>query len=119
MDEQQARQLAVHWIESWNSHNLDRIMEHYSDDVVLTSPVAARILNDPNGAVRGKPALRAYFAKGLAFYPDLNFDLLDTLWGLHSLVLYYKNQNGARTAEFMEIVENGKVSRVVANYSGQ
>jgi len=107
-----------HWIESWNSHDLDRIMEHYSDDVVLTSPVAARILNDPNGAVHGKAALRAYFAKGLAFYPDLTFHLLDTLWGLHSLVLYYTNQNGGKTAEFMEIGEDGKVSRVVANYSG-
>jgi hypothetical protein len=118
MDEQQAKKLAPHWIESWNSHDLDRIMEHYSDDVVLISPVAARILNDPTGAVRGKPALRAYFAKGLAFYPDLKFHLLDTLWGLHSLVLCYKNQNNARTAEFMEIGDDGKVSRVVANYSG-
>jgi hypothetical protein len=118
MDERQAKQLAAHWIESWNSHDLDSIMEHYSDDIVLTSPVAARILNDPDGAVRGKPALRSYFAKGLAFYPDLKFHLLDTLWGLHSLVLYYRNQNGARTAEFMEIGEDGKVSRVVANYAG-
>ena len=118
MDEQQAKQLAAHWIESWNSHDLDHIMEHYSDDVVLTSPVAARILNDPNGAVRGKAALRSYFAKGLAFYPDLKFHLLDTLWGLRSIVLYYRNQNGARVAEFMEIGENGKVSRVVASYSG-
>jgi hypothetical protein len=118
MDEQQAKQLATHWIESWNSLDLDRIMEHYSDDVVLTSPVAARILNHPDGGVRGKPALRGYFAKALALYPDLKFHLLDTLWGLHSLVLYYRNQNGARTAEFMEIGENGKVTRVIANYAG-
>jgi hypothetical protein len=118
MDERQAKQLAAHWIESWNSHDLDSILEHYSDDVVLTSSVAARILSDPDGAVRGKPALRVYFAKGLAFYPDLKFHLIDTLWGLHSLVLYYRNQNGARTAEFMEIGEDGKVSRVVANYAG-
>lgn len=119
MDEQQATKLATRWIGYWNSHDLDRIMEHYDDDVILTSPVAARILNAPDGVVRGKPALRAYFAKGLAFYPDLKFDLLDTLWGLHSLVLYYRNQNGARVAEFMEIGDDGKVIRVVANYSGQ
>ncbi len=108
-----------HWIESWNSHDLDSIMEHYSDDIVLISPAAARILNDPNGMVRGKTALRSYFAKGLAFYPDLQFHLLDTLRGLRSLVVYYKNQNGGRTAEFMEMGEDGKVTRVVANYSGR
>ena len=106
------------WIESWNSHDLDRIMEHYTDDVILTSPVAARLLNDPDGTVRGKPALRAYFAKGLAFYPDLKFHLLDTLRGIRSVVLFYENQNDARTAEYMEIGEDGKVTRVVANYSG-
>ena len=57
-------------------------MEHYDDAVILTSPVAARLLNDPSGAVTGKAALRAYFAKGLAFYPDLNFELIDTLSGM-------------------------------------
>ncbi len=118
MDERQATKLVTHWIDSWNSHDLDSIMEHYSDEVVLISPVAARILNDPDGAVRGKPALRAYFSKGLTFYPDLKFQLLDTLWGLRSIVLYYQNQNNARTAEFMEIGEDGKVLRVVANYAG-
>jgi hypothetical protein len=118
MDEQQATKLASHWIESWNSHDLDRIMEHYSDDVTLTSPVAARLLSDPAGTVRGKTALRAYFAKGLAAYPNLKFELHDTLFGLHSVVLYYRNQNGARTGELMELGADGKVVRVIANYAG-
>lgn len=117
MNQQQATDLAAHWIAAWNSHDLDRIMEHYDDAVILSSPAAARILNDPEGKVRGKPALRAYFAKGLAFYPELKFDLLDVLPGLDSVVLYYRNQNGGRTAEYMEIGENGKVLRVVASYS--
>lgn len=118
MDERQARQLAAQWIQSWNNHDLDSIMEHYSDGIILTSPVAARILNDPDGTVRGKPALRSYFAKGLAFYPDLKFDPIDTFWGLNSIVIHYRNQNGAGVAEFMEIGADGKVSRVVANYAG-
>jgi len=118
MEEGQARELAAHWIAAWNRHDLDRIMEHYSDAIELTSPVAARLLNDPTGTVSGKPALRAYFARGLAFYPDLKFELLDTMWGLGSLVLYYRNQNGTKTGEFMEVGADGKVTRVVANYAG-
>jgi hypothetical protein len=39
------------------------------------------------------------------------------LCGLNSVVLYYKNQKGTRTAEFMELSVAGKVARVVANYS--
>jgi hypothetical protein len=34
-------------------------------------------------------------------------------------VLYYKNQVGTTTAEFMEFSEFGKVIRVVANYKAE
>jgi hypothetical protein len=37
--------------------------------------------------------------------------------GLASIVLLYKNQKGTMTAEFMEFGKNGKIIRVVANYS--
>jgi SnoaL-like domain len=117
LTERQARQFADHWIDAWNSRNLAKILSHYDDKVVLTSPVAARILNDPSGSVRGKPALSEYFTRGLAAYPQLSFQLLDVLSGLSSIVLYYINQNGGKTAEFMELNEHQKVIRVVANYS--
>lgn len=117
LTEPQARQFADHWIRSWNSHDLDAIMSHYTPDVVLVSPAAARLLNDPSGTVTGKEALRAYFQRGLQAFPDLSFDLIDVMWGLQSVVLYYVNQRGSRTAEFMEFDANSKVIRVVANYS--
>lgn len=112
------RHFAADWINSWNAHDLDRIMAHYADEVVLVSPVASRILNDPTGTVRGRDALRSYFQRGLAVYPDLRFTLHDTLWGLSSLVLYYTNQKSSKTAEFMELNDHGLVVRVVANYNG-
>jgi hypothetical protein len=118
MTKEQAQELAKHWVAAWNAHDLDKIMSHYEDDAVLTSPVAAKILNDPSGTVRGKDALRAYFKKGLEVYPDLSFRLIDLMWGLNSVVLYYVNQKGTKTGEFMEIGRTGKVSRVVANYNG-
>ena len=118
LEESQARELAEHWVRAWNSHDLDRIMAHYADDVVLISPVAARILGDPSGRVSGKPALRAYFERALGAYPNLKFELVDLMWGLQSVVLYYVNQKGSKTGEYMEIDPTGKVSKVVANYSG-
>ena len=112
-----AKEFAADWIAAWNSHNLDTILSHYSPDVVLTSPVAAKILNDPSGTVRGKAALRNYFKLGLEAYPNLSFDLQDVMQGLSSAVLCYVNQKSTKTAEFMEFDEHGKVIRVVANYS--
>jgi hypothetical protein len=112
-----AEDFARHWIAAWNSHDLDAIMSHYSPDVVLTSPVAATLLIDPSGTVKGHSALRIYFQRGLEAYPNLQFELLDVMRGFSSIVLCYINQKGTKTAEFMELGENGKIVRVVANYS--
>ena len=115
--EDQAREFANHWIQAWNSHDLDTILSHYAQGVVLTSPVAARLLNNPSGTIEGKDGLCAYFERGLKAYPQLTFELLDVLCGLSSVVLYYVNQVGSRTGEYMELDGNQKVVRVVANYS--
>jgi hypothetical protein len=110
-------EFASRWIAAWNSHNLDAILSHYREDVLLTSPVAAKLLGNASGTVSGKSALRDYFARGLEAYPDLHFELLDVMCGLSSIVLCYINQKGTKTAEFMELDSDGKVMRVVANYS--
>lgn len=118
LTETEARQFAHHWVSAWNSHDLDAIMSHYAPEIVLTSPAAARLLNDTSGTVAGKDALRGYFKRGLEAYPTLAFELLDVMWGLSSVVLCYVNQKGTKTAEFMEFDASHKIVRVVANYSG-
>jgi len=112
----EALNLASHWVAAWNYHDLDLIMTHYEEGIELTSPVAAQLLGTSDGKVVGKANLKAYFQRGLEAYPDLHFHLEDVLCGLNSVVLYYKNQKGTRTAEFMELSATGKVARVVANY---
>lgn len=116
--ESQAIHFAGQWVAAWNSHDLDAIMSHYDADVVLTSPAAAKILEDPSGTVEGNAALRNYFKRGLEVYPNLHFEITDVMFGLSSLVVCYKNQKGTKTAEFMEFGKNGKITRVIANYSG-
>jgi ketosteroid isomerase-like protein len=113
----EASNLASHWVAAWNAHDLDAIMSHYEDAIELTSPVAAQLLGAPGGTVVGKANLRAYFQRGLDAYPELQFHLEDVLGGLNSVVLYYTNQKGTRTGEFMELSAMGKVARVVAHYS--
>ena len=117
MTKDEAWSLAEAWAAAWNSHDLEAILEHYDEAVELTSPAAAQLLGRADGKVVGKAGLRAYFQRGLAAYPELHFSLEDVLWGVNSVVLYYVNQKGTHTAEFMELSESGKVARVVANYS--
>ena len=113
-----AHAFAEHWVAAWNAHDLERILAHYSEAVELVSPVVVQLLGVADGTVRGKSALRGYFARGLEAFPQLRFTLERVAWGVRSVVLLYANQRGTRTAEFMELAPDGKVLRVVANYDG-
>jgi hypothetical protein len=112
-----AVELAQAWIDAWNAHDLDAILSHYADDVEFVSPFVERLLGDATGAVRGKQPLRAYFARGLAAYPDLRFELLEVLWGVDSVTLYYRSVRGLLAAEVMCLGPDGRVGRVLAHYN--
>lgn len=116
LSEAEARAFAHRWIEAWNTHDLETILALYAPDVILTSPVAARLLHDPSGRVAGKDALRRYFQRGLEAHPHLTFRFIEEMRGLSSIVICYVNHNGEKCAEFMELGPDGKVTRVVANY---
>lgn len=116
-DQYYAETIANKWIENWNNHDLEAILSHYAEDIEFSSPFIVKLLGDENGKISGKNALRDYFAKGLVAYPDLKFELLTTLKGVDSVVLYYRSVNNLLAAEYMEINTDGLISRVVAHYS--
>jgi predicted ester cyclase len=117
MTREQAWSFANDWVAAWNAHDLGRILDHYEDTVELTSPIAAQLLVRPGGRVIGKADIGSYFTRGLEVYPDLRFELENVLCGLDSVVLYYINQKGTRTAEFMQLSPNGHIAGVIAHYS--
>jgi predicted ester cyclase len=117
MTKDEMEKLAYAWAGAWNAHDLEAILSHYEEAVELTSPAAAQLLGAPGGKVAGKANLRAYFQRGLEAYPELHFQLENVLCGIQSVVLYYTNQRGTRTAEFMELSTHGKVACVIAHYS--
>ncbi len=57
---------AEQWVQAWNAHDVEAVLAHFADDVVFTSPVAARVLPETGGVVRGKDALRDYWTTALA-----------------------------------------------------
>jgi hypothetical protein len=116
MDEATARAFADGWYAAWNAHDLEAILEHYADDVELTSPLVAGLTGEPGGRLTGKDALRAYFAAGLERYPDLHFDPLELLVGVDSLVLRYVSVGGRPSAEVVFLDAGGKICRYVAHY---
>lgn len=117
LTQERARQIAIEWLESWNSHDIDRIMLHYAENIEFISPFAVKLLGAPDGTVRGKEALREYFSRGLAAYPDLQFHLHKILPGVRSVTICYESVNDLMAAEVMEIDGQGRIERVQAHYT--
>ncbi|WP_329115711.1 nuclear transport factor 2 family protein [Streptomyces sp. NBC_01465] len=101
MDLAFAQKFAVEWQDAWNSHDLDRILAHYHEDVTFSSPMIERFNGDPSGTVHGKAALRDYWSTGLTRIPDLRFEVMDVRAGVDSLVIDYRNQIGGRVYEVL------------------
>lgn len=115
MDKTEAHAFAHDWIAAWNSHDLDRILSHYAEDIVFLSPVAqARV---GNGRVEGIGALRHYWSLGLATQPALRFELVDVLTGHDCLTILYRNHRGQSAAETFAFAPDRKVVRSFACYA--
>jgi len=103
------------WQEAWNSHDLDRIMAHYTDTFEMNSPVIQQLMNEASGQIKGKQAVRAYWEKALKLNPGLHFELLHTFVGVNSIVIHYKGHRGL-SAETFFFDSDGKVERAYAHY---
>jgi hypothetical protein len=106
---------AEEWAAAWNRRDVDAVLAHFHDDVVFTSPVAAQLVPDSGGVVRGKSALREYWSAALKVVPDLHFDIVGVYEGTSVLVINYRNQRGALVNEVLEF-DGGLVRRGHGTY---
>ena len=113
----QAQKFGQEWVNSWNSHDLERILSHYADDFQMTSPFIVTMMNEPTGTLKGKEKVRAYWAQALERLPDLHFDLIEVLASVDSITIYYHAVLGKRAAEVLFFDDNGKVRQAVAHYN--
>ena len=95
------RDFAHQWVTAWNAHDIEAVLAHFHDDVLFTSPVAARVLPETRGLVRGKDALRRYWSAALPLIPDLHFEIVGVYAGESTLVLHYRNQAGGLVNEVL------------------
>ena len=89
--------IARDWIAGWNAHDLDRILVHYADDFEMTSPLIVQRIGIESGKLKGKEAVRRYWAKGLASTPQLHFELREVMVGVNAVAIVYDSVTLART----------------------
>lgn len=117
IDKSFAEHFAADWIDSWNSHDLERILAHYDDDFEMSSPYIPKIAGEPSGTLRGKAAIGAYWNKALELIPDLHFELITTLVGVDSITIYYKGAQERLVAEVFHFGSNQKVIKAYSHYT--
>ena len=109
------RAFADDWIAAWNSHDLERILAHYAEDVVFESPYAEKITGSPR--VVGKAALRAYWSRGLSINTDLTFTLKAVYGGPAGVAIrYHSSRTGHEAVEVLQFNEAGLASWAAAYY---
>ena len=116
MDPKTAATIAQEWLDAFNAHRADRVVDHFADDVTARSPAIARIRPESGGVLTGKPAVLSFYEEGLRRIPDLHFTLIDVLTGVDQLTILYRNQHDTLVAETLTIRDDGQVSAVSVTY---
>ena len=106
----------LNWIDAWNNHDLERILEFYDEKISHTSPKIDNYFLLPDHTIKSKDMLRQYFQNALAQNPDLRFDLIHMLEGIKTLVLVYKRNEMETAAEFLGFNDSGLIISSRSHY---
>lgn len=106
---------AQDWEDHWNSHDLPRILGHYTEDVVFSSRKAVPLTG--SGTLRGKRALASYWQAALENQPDLRFKTTRVFVGHDILVITYTNHRNIKAAETLHFNDAGLVWQASASHA--
>ena len=118
LDQAQARSIAQSWCAAWNRRDLEAVMRHYADEVELNSPRVVERLGTASGWLKGKNALRAYFAAGMKS-ADLRFELVEVLLGVSAMSIVYRRESGMLVSDTMELDEQFRGRRITVCYGAK
>jgi hypothetical protein len=96
---------------------MGEILNHYSDDIEITTPMIKMAIGIDSGTLKGKKEVAEYWKKALDKMPDLYFELIDVTESVGSLALYYKSVMNKKEIEVMFFNVNGKVNKMIAHYT--
>jgi hypothetical protein len=112
-----SKKFVTELISSWNSHEIERIMKHYSDDCELSSPYVRTIIGIESGTLIGKINIRKFWELCLKKVPDLRLELIEIAEGIDTLSIYYESVNSKKAIETMYFNKNKEINKVLLHYT--
>lgn len=112
IDDTFARSFAEAWIGAWNSGDLEKIFALYADDFEMRSPLIVERGFSPDGALRGKAAIRPYWGAGLTnARPPLAFELIAVFAGVNTIAIHYRSVGRKYVVEVLELDDERRAVR--------
>jgi ketosteroid isomerase-like protein len=118
-EKERAEAFTHEWIQAWNSHDVERIVGHYADQLHYVSPLVEKRFPELEGVITDRVTLGRYVAMGLEKRPHLHFTLIGVLHSVRGFVMFYRNAFGTHSAEYIELDEHGHARLSIACYSEQ
>lgn len=112
----QAVAAAQEWLDAWNGHDPERVVAHFTDDVVISSPVARQLRPGSDGVLHGKDEVLSYYRDGLAASAGLRFSLVEVCTGVDGITIVYRNQHDALVTEELRLRDDGLAYEVRVSY---
>lgn len=118
LSENFAENFVKEWLEGWNSHDLDKILSHYSEDFTIETSVALKLIPESGGKIKGKENVRNYWSKALKLNTNLKFEVKDILLGINAITIYYLNvTTNKNVVEILFFNDKMEVKKVVVHRS--
>jgi hypothetical protein len=114
---EEIRAHASQWIAAWNQRDIEKIMEHYAEDIEFEANTVVRRWQKADGRLIGRDELRKHFELGLSLAPNLHFELEDVFFAPSGYAVLYRRDNGNRVLDIVELDARNKARKVKAFYS--
>ena len=112
MTREDVETFAAAWADAWNARAVEKVLKHFHENVVFTSPTALAVVG--SATIRGKQALRAYWTAALARINSLRFSVGRVVWdpALREVGIIYTSTvdgNSRKVSENLRFNENDEV----------
>ena len=109
-----AQAFAVKWKDACNSHDIERIVALYSEQVIFKSPRVRSLSGEQSGTLHGKATVRDYWQTLFGKRPDLRFEIGRIFAGIDSIASEYR-VGDLQGIEFMLLDSDGLISLAAGN----
>ena len=106
------KQVALNWIDAFNEHDLEKLLNLYDDNAIHFSPKLKIRQPETNGRISGKASLRSWWADAFDRLPSLQYHLKNLIVNDEQLLMEYQREvtgePDVMVAEILEI-SNGVI----------